>query len=82
MIRCSRCRQKIDKDSAFAVLLEASSEGVSYEIVRSRNLGPTDLAVHVNGDPRCGKTVSSFCSELIQKLNLPRDFDLSFLESL
>ncbi len=81
-IRCEKCRATFGKNSAFAVLVTRTDEGVEGDVVRAATLREGDVVVHVNGDSQCLRKVSGYRGALLEKLNISGELDLQFLDSL
>jgi hypothetical protein len=80
--RCERCRATFGKNSAFAVLITVTEDGVDGDIVRANSLQDGDIAVHVNGDLQCLRKVSGYRGTIIEKLRCSEDLDVDFLDTL
>ena len=81
-IRCERCRATIGKNSAFAVLVTRTDDGVEGDVVRATTLKEGDVVVHVNGDSQCLRKVSGYRGALLEKLHISEELDLLFLDTL
>ena len=81
-IRCERCRATIGKNSAFAVLVTRTDDGVEGDDVRATTLKEGDVVVHVNGDSQCLRTVSGYRGALLEKLHISEELDLRCLDTL
>jgi len=81
-VRCLRCRQSIDSGSAFAILLEKKGGHALHDIVRVSSLGKDSVALHMNGDPQCGRPMSGYKKAILETLGFTVAYDLSFLDYL
>lgn len=81
-IRCLRCRQMLDTKSAFAIRLVKRGGHVLYDVIRTRELPEDATALHMNGDPQCGRPVSGWKQHALESLGFTSSYDLSFLDNL
>ena len=82
-IRCERCRATFGKESAFAVIVERTSDGdVEGDIVRVVSLREGDVALHVNGDQQCLRKVSGYQRTMSEKLRISEELNLDFLDTM
>lgn len=82
-VRCARCRRKIrPEESAFAVALFKEGRKISHDVIRTMFLREGVVALHVNGDPDCGRQVSGYLAHLRDELGVVDEIALSFLNEL
>ena len=83
MNKCMKCGGRIAPKSAFARILRSDVPGeVSSDVIRSGFLSKFSCAVHLNGDPNCGKRVSGFIASIAKALDITDDDGIASIKDL
>lgn len=80
--KCKRCNNKIDPSkSAFCVTIHKVDPMLVADIGWAKDLTEDDVAIHVNGDRECKREVAGYRKMLLEAFDMPKDYDISFLDN-
>jgi len=82
-VQCMRCKQDFDPDKTrFVAKIHEFDWGLGIEVTRPIGLGEGCCAVHLIGDRECGKPISGYRSEIVQKLGITDISDIQGYQKL